>query len=321
MLVSFVISSLGREEKIFKTINSLAKQTDPNYELIIISDDPTIEKEASVFLHDQFANNEKIMLVFNSKAQGEATNWNNGIELASGDYIAFIKEGDILESNFISTLQTTIKQHHEQKLDIIQFNQEYSGLMEKVNQTHLKDELVYDLTKSQEVYAYINQDIYGKIFRLKYLKDFRITFKRSFRFDSLFLFKALGHARTYFQIGTTLASHRMGILKYSAFDLVNQWPHILNYYRRIGAFKDLKDELTYAYIYKLGFIFLKIAKELQNKQLYKKALKYSEEKVSIKLNKFLYENKAFLASEDQEFIEYMHNFESFIHSELKKLGK
>ncbi|ATZ19008.1 glycosyltransferase [Williamsoniiplasma somnilux] len=316
MLISFIILSAGREERIFKTINSLKRQSNLDYELIVINDDPYVEKESLDFLRDQFEQNDNMLLVFNNKSQGASTNWNTALQLAQGEYITFIKEGDILEPNFVETINKNLKSV-QTKIDIIQYKQMWSGLHEGVTECFLEDSKIYNLGESKEVFAYINQNIYGKLFRLNYLKDFRITFRSSVRFDSLFLFKALGHARTFLQIPEVISSHRMGILKYSAFDLVNQWPHILNYYRRIGTYKELRDELNYAYTRELTYDFLSLVSKFENKQLYKKALKYVNSKMENKLEQFAKSNKSFLKSSDYKFVKYINEFESFIANELK----
>lgn len=320
MLLSFVICAQGKENKLFKTINSLKRQTIDDYELIIVNDDPSIEKESIEFLKDQFRENEKITVAFNNKGQGSATNWNTGLQLASGEYVSFIKEGDILEPNFIEEIKK-ITQGKKPKIDILEYRLNFTGLFESTTTTVLQMDKVYELPKSTEVFAHFNQMIYGKIFRLKYLKDFRINFRRSVRFDTLFLYKALGQARTFYFSSKVLCNHRSTVLKYSAFDLVNQWPHILNYYRRIGAYKELKDELNYAYYYQMTYDFLNLVKEFGNKQLYKKALKYADTKMENKIKSFMKTNSVFLEDRNPEFTKRIKEFEGFVSSELRKIGK
>ncbi|WP_026389570.1 glycosyltransferase family 2 protein [[Acholeplasma] multilocale] len=320
MLLSFIISAQGREDKLFKTITSLRKQTNPDFEIIIVNDDPNIEKESIEFIKDQYKENEKVIVAFNNKGQGSSTNWNTAIELASGDYFAIVKEGDILDFNFVEEIKN-MTANKKPKLDIIEHQSQFSGIYEVQTGTVMKLDHTYSLPTDKEVYAYVNQSVYGKVFRTKYIKDFRINFRRSVRFDTLFVYKALGHARTFHVSSKVLVSHRTNVLKYSAFDLVNQWPHILNYYRRIGAYKELKDELNYAYYYQLNFDFLNLVKEFDNKQLYKKALKYAETKTQNKLKGFIKSNEVFVEGRDEAFVKRINTFENFTASELRKLGK
>jgi hypothetical protein len=64
--------------------------------------------------------------------------------------------------------------------------------------------------------------MYGKLFRTQYLHDFRLRFRPSVRYDALFVYKALGHARTFYNSSLVLLMHKISVLKYSAFDLANQ---------------------------------------------------------------------------------------------------
>lgn len=319
MLISFIISAQGHEEKAFKTLNSLAKQTNHDYQIIIINDESSGEKEAGEFFRDQFEDNKKIMLVLNNRAQGSSLNWNVGMNLANGKYAVFLKEGDVLDPAFVSKIEAVVKKNSK-KLDIIQFNQQLTGLIKSNNNDNnlLAGDRVYDLTKEHEVYAYVEQNIYGKLFRLDFIKDFRIKFRKNNRFDELFLFQCLGHARTFYKVPDVLVTHHMGVLKYSAFDIVNQWPHILNYYRHIGIYKDLKDELNYAYVYQLTYEFLLLVSKFDNKQLYRKALNFSQTKFEGKMQAGMRKNKVFLDNRDAKFSNYMKNFESFVYSEFKK---
>ncbi|ATZ18261.1 glycosyltransferase family 2 protein [Mesoplasma melaleucae] len=319
MLVSFIISSQAREDKLFKTINTLKKQTNDSYELIIIVDEPNTEKEAIDFIRDQFIENEKIMLIFNSKGQGESLNWNNGIELARGEYVSFLKEGDLINENYVQTIQNIIDAN-KAKIDLVEVQYEQSNLFEGDTQPLLETNKLYDLQSDKEVFAYITQEIYGKLFRSKFIKDFRITFKKNVRFDMLFLFMSLAHSRNFYLSGEVLFKHKVSVPKYSIFDIINQWPHVLNYYRRIGTYREFKDELNFASNYCMGYTFLNLSKRIQNPAIYKKSLSFVETKLDRKTKEFILQNAIFLENVNPDFTLRMENFSSFINEQLKKIG-
>ncbi|AVN64628.1 MULTISPECIES: glycosyltransferase [Mesoplasma] len=319
MLVSFIISSQAREEKLFKTINTLKKQTNDSYELIIVVDEPNIEKEAIDFVRDQFIENDKIMLIFNSKGQGESLNWNNGIELARGEYVSFLKEGDLINENYVQTVQNIVESN-QAKIDLIEVQYEQSNLFEGHTQPLLETNKLYDLQDNKEVFAYISQEVYGKLFRSKFIKDFRITFKKNVRFDMLFLFMALAHSRNFYLSGDVLFKHKVSVPKYSIFDIVNQWPHVLNYYRRIGTYKEFKDELNFAANYCMAYDFLNLSKSIKNPAIHKKAILFVNTKLDRKVKEFITQNAIFLENANPDFTIRMENFNSFINERLKKLG-
>jgi len=319
MLVSFLISSQAKDELLFKTLLSLKKQTDEDFEIIIFNDEASSasSREHNTFLSDIFVENNRITLVNNSKFQGHSFNWNLGIEIAKGDYIAILKEGDIVEPVYVETIKHILTESVDTKVDIIQVQKQLTGLISKEYAQYLEEDKLYTLPQDKEVFAYVQQSIYGKLFRTQYLKDFRLKFRTSVRYDALFVYKALGHARTFYISSAILQLHKISVLRYSAFDLANQWPHILNYYRRIGIYKDLKDELNYAYFYNLNFNFLLLVKHFQNPQLYKKAIKFTDTKLSHRLDNFIIKNKIFSLKKDNEFTDIILNYSNFIKNELK----
>jgi len=319
MLVSFLISSQAKDDLLFKTILSLKKQTNDDFEVIIFNDEASSASgsEHNTFLSDIFVENNRITLVNNSKFQGHSFNWNLGIDIAKGDYIAILKEGDIVEPIYVESINHILTESVDTKVDIIQVQKELTGLISKEHLQYLDEDKLFNLPEDKEVFAYVQQSIYGKLFRTQYLKDFRLKFRTSVRYDALFVYKALGHARTLYISSAVLQVHKISVLRYSAFDLANQWPHILNYYRRIGIYKDLRDELNYAYFYNLNFNFLLLVKHFQNPQLYKKAIKFTDTKLTHRLDNFINKNKIFNLKKDEEFTNMILNFSNFIKNEWK----
>jgi len=320
MLISFLISAQSKDDMLFKTMLSLKKQTNGDFEILIFNDEAlaTSDREHNQFLNDLFVENPKVTLVDNSKFQGHSFNWNLGINIAQGDYIAILKEGDVLEPNFVAAI-ADIVQANEAKIDIIQFKKNLTGLMTTDRAQYLQEDHLYRLPDDKEVFAYVQDSVYAKVFRTKFLNDFRLRFRPSVRYDALFLYKALGHARTFYNASAVLLTHKISVLRYSAFDLANQWPHVLNYYRRIGIYKDLKNELNYAYFYNLIFNFLLLVKDFDNPQLYKKAIRFVETKLTNRLEEFNGENTIFLENKDPEFSKILLNFSPFIRNELKSV--
>lgn len=317
MLVSFIISSHVREDKLFKTINTLKKQTNDSYELVIIVDEINSPKESIDFIRDQFIENEKISIIFNSKGQGNGLNWNNGINVASGKYVTLLKEGDLIEPLFVEKIQTIVDSN-EKKLDIIEVQFEKQEMIKFITTPLLEVDRLYNPLKDSELFAYVTQEIYGKLFRTKFIKDFRIQFKKSVRFDLLFLFMALSHCKNFYLSSEVLFKHRTTPPKYSIFDTANQWPHILNYYRRIGVYKEYREELSFAYYYGLYYLYLNLAKSVKNDMIYKKSLHYVADKADRRLKDFTVSSKFLDYEIVPEFYERINKFDAFIKTELSK---
>lgn len=96
-MVSIITPMFNSEVFISETIHSILKQTYINWELILIDDNSS---DNTVQLVDSFINkNSNIKLIKNTINQGAAISRNKGIELAQGDFIAFLDADDIWKSN------------------------------------------------------------------------------------------------------------------------------------------------------------------------------------------------------------------------------
>lgn len=134
-LVTFIIPTIGRDT-LTRTIESLEKQTNHNWKAIIIFDgcSPTIE-----------LNSEKIQIIQIEK-KGEGANSagnvrNEGIKLATTEWIAFVDDDDTIASNYVETLTNEIKEFNN--MDVIIFRMSY-----ELN----KDQILPHLNESNNFY-------------------------------------------------------------------------------------------------------------------------------------------------------------------------
>ncbi|UKS53856.1 glycosyltransferase family A protein [Mycoplasma feriruminatoris] len=317
MLVSFIIASQAHLDRLKTTIDSIKHQTNSSHQTIIISDSKNIDSTKRQYIKEIFDNSTNIILSENNIPQDTASDWNLAMKLVSSKYVVFVKEGDFLYPNFVEEIQKVSDKHNP---DLIEFNQNYNGLIEdQISYNLLEGNKLYDLNKDYEVFAYIQRLIYTKVFKVDIIRQNNLTFRRKVRFDLLFTYKFLSNSNTCYILDDHLSLHRISVMKYSAFDLLRQWPHIINHFRQINKYKFLSDQLTYAHYYQTCYKFLDLIEKYNNPVLYKKALNFVENKVQNKVNKFVNKNKVFLENKDLGFNQRMNDFERFIYSELKKV--
>lgn len=92
-LVSVVIPSQNRRARLARAIDSVMQQTWPSIEIIIVDDAST--DDTPQFLEKLGSNSRiPIKVVRNEVAQGGAGARNKGIELAEGQYVAFLDDDD-----------------------------------------------------------------------------------------------------------------------------------------------------------------------------------------------------------------------------------
>uniref|UniRef100_UPI001918BCDA glycosyltransferase family 2 protein n=1 Tax=Exiguobacterium chiriqhucha TaxID=1385984 RepID=UPI001918BCDA len=96
-LVSIIMPAYNCVEHIDETIKSVKNQTYKNWELIVVDDcstDNTVE-----LLEDLAKNDSRITLTKSSENSGAAAARNKGIEIAQGEFIAFLDSDDIWFAN------------------------------------------------------------------------------------------------------------------------------------------------------------------------------------------------------------------------------
>lgn len=109
-LVSIITPAYNSEVFIAETINSVIAQTYSHWELIIVDDN---SKDSTLEIINAFkATTPKIQCVSNTTNQGAAVSRNKAIELAKGDYIAFLDADDIWKPKKLEEQIAYMLKHH-----------------------------------------------------------------------------------------------------------------------------------------------------------------------------------------------------------------
>ncbi len=113
MKLSVIIPVYNSQKFLNTCIESVVNQTYSNLELIIINDGSTDE---SGKICDEWAKRDSRIKVYHQKNSGVSAARNKGIELATGNYIAFVDSDDLVTDNW---LETTAKEAELNNCDII----------------------------------------------------------------------------------------------------------------------------------------------------------------------------------------------------------
>lgn len=94
-LVSIVMPAYNCEKYVVEAINSILAQTHQNWELLVLDDG---SKDNTLQVINEFGNRDsRIRPLQNEKNMGVSATRNRGIELASGEWIAFLDSDDMWE--------------------------------------------------------------------------------------------------------------------------------------------------------------------------------------------------------------------------------
>jgi len=99
--ISIIIPTINREKKLNIAINSIFNQNINDYEIIIVNDGGSYLDFKS----------EKIKCINLPKKQGRARARNIGLKNASGKFICFLDDDDILYPNHFETLYNFLKEN------------------------------------------------------------------------------------------------------------------------------------------------------------------------------------------------------------------
>ena len=99
--VSIIIPIYNTSKYLKKCLDSVINQTYKNLEIILVDDGST---DSSGKIADDYAKKDKRIIVITQKNQGQSTARNNGLRIATGEYISFIDSDDTIDKTFIEKL-------------------------------------------------------------------------------------------------------------------------------------------------------------------------------------------------------------------------
>ncbi|MBU9723085.1 MULTISPECIES: glycosyltransferase family 2 protein [Bacillaceae] len=121
ILISIVLPTFKRPDKLEKAINSILNQTYENWELLVIDDngESNIHRNETEEFMERYKNASKIRYLKHAKNKGGGAARNTGILSAKADYIAFLDDDDEWLPN---KLEKQVKQISFAKEDVAVFD-------------------------------------------------------------------------------------------------------------------------------------------------------------------------------------------------------
>lgn len=116
--VSIIMPVYNTESYIEQAINSIMQQTLHDIEIIVINDGST---DKSPIILKKLAEEDNRLQILSQKNQGQAAARNNGLKIASGEYIYFMDSDDLLIPNALECCYDKCK---KENLDFVFFNAE-----------------------------------------------------------------------------------------------------------------------------------------------------------------------------------------------------
>ena len=106
-MISIIVPVYKTEDYIEECIRSILQQTYKEFELILV-DDGSPDRSGQIC--DKYAKNDSRIKVIHKENQGVSAARNNGLDLASGEYVCFIDSDDYVDKDYIRILAEGITQ-------------------------------------------------------------------------------------------------------------------------------------------------------------------------------------------------------------------
>ena len=110
IFLSYVIPTFNRPDFLKSAIKSILDQNSPfTFEIIIVDNSENMGKDNPNLLIAEAYDDEHIFFYVNEKNLGAPGNWNRGISLARGEYVALLHDDDLLANNYAEVIYQAIK--------------------------------------------------------------------------------------------------------------------------------------------------------------------------------------------------------------------
>ncbi len=104
-MVSIIVPVYNVEKYLSRCVDSVLNQTYKNLEIILVDDG---SKDGSPQICDGYKNKDSRIKVIHKQNGGLSSARNAGLDVAKGDYVAFVDSDDWIETDFIERLRTLI---------------------------------------------------------------------------------------------------------------------------------------------------------------------------------------------------------------------
>lgn len=181
MKISFIIPVYNVEKYLDRCINSIISQDKNNIEIILTDDGST---DNSPMICDKFANQYDFIKVIHKENEGVSLARNDGLNIATGEYIMFLDSDDMLADNAIKNMRNII----EENIDLPLFTFEFEEIDENDNKINFYlnkiNPGIYDKENFIKTYYSAGSRLpwcaCQNIYNAKFIKQFNSVFSKDY---------------------------------------------------------------------------------------------------------------------------------------------
>ena len=307
-LISVIVPVYNVEEYLEKCVNSIINQTYKNLEIILVDDGAT---DNSGKMCDEFAKKDARIKVIHKENGGLSDARNFGLDVATGEYIAFVDSDDFLKDDFYEYL---IELKNKTNSDIVECNfiRAYEEELDIFNFPVIKEDAIITTSNVGALKLLMSDDdeistnsvvVWNKIYDKKLFDNIRFP-KGKTHEDQFTTYRLLAKSKSfttsnqfkygYFQRKNSIVNKTFNIKRFDTFEAFDNF---LEYFEN-NDYKDFKEKILRRYL-KTAINFKKLILKLdtvekivlENKltELFESKYKYAIE--FINENKIMFNDK------------------------------
>lgn len=254
--VSVIVPVYNVEKYLDKCLNTLARQTLKDIEIIIVNDGSPDNSQKIIDKYTEKYSNMKSYIKENG---GLSDARNYGIKKANGEYIAFLDSDDYVTEDMYKKMYEKAKSGN---FDMVVCDLNYI-YPDKV--IPASSNVLTDTTNIKKCMLNIYPAAWNKIFKRK-LFDNGIEFKKGVWFEDVeFIYrllpsvKSIGTIHEHFNQYVQRDGSITNTINRKIYHYIDNWNGIIEYYKKNNLYKEYKNELEYSYVRYIYATFVKQA--------------------------------------------------------------
>ena len=193
-MISVIMPIYNTAEYLSKSIESVIKQSNTDWELILVNDGSTDNSE---LICQDYAEKYDNISYHAQSNQGVSVARNLGLKMAQGEYVAFIDSDDVIDETYIEKIK---KELNKKDIDLLFFN---ISLMDECGDFISEEPLTigdYITSTCDERYSFLKEHFFkhelffspcNKVYKRKLILDNRIEFPKSVPIGEDMLFNVM----------------------------------------------------------------------------------------------------------------------------------
>lgn len=295
--ISVIVPVYNTEKYLDKCLNSLAKQTLKDIEILVINDGSPDNSEEIIKKYEK--EYPEIIKYYLKPNGGLSDARNYGIEKATGDYIGFVDSDDYVEKDMFEKLYSKAISNN---YDIV-VSDLYMVYEDNNNRDVISSCVYSDYTNKEKIKAlmtYIYPTAWNKIYKRELLEN--IKFKKDIWFEDVeFMLRLFPNINNIGVVKEPLYNYlqRENSITYTfnkkLYNFIDNMEGIIDYYKQNNLYDEYKEEIEYLYVRYAFATFMKRLAKAKDKKIYKEGYQYAKVKVNkyfpnYKRNKYLKQN-------------------------------